>query len=112
MWFRNARRITELEHRLGLVEAKAASMSSEFLELEDKVYRWMQRAVQRTKREASPVLDRHDLLNTPITDDPISRELRRIRSATRRSEPSGTTDGATSGGPSQEPLIPPLPTSR
>src|SRR6266851_4736993 len=84
MWFRNARRITELEHRLGLAEAKAASMSSEFLELEDKVYRWMQRAVQRTKREASPVLDRHDLLNTPITDDPISRNLYRgFPSATR-----------------------------
>lgn len=112
MWFRSAKRIRDLEHRVTLLEGKLASQASDFLELEDKVYRWMQRAVQRTKREASSTVDRFDLVNQEPTDDPISRELRRRRLATRRNEPSDTTDGATSGGTFGEPSIPPLPTSR
>jgi len=112
MWFRNAKRIRDLEHRLTLLEGKVASQASDFLELEDKVYRWMQRAVQRTKREASSTVDRFELVNQEPTDDPISRELRRRRVATRRSEPSDITDGATSSGTSGEPLIPPLPSFR
>jgi hypothetical protein len=112
MWFRNAKRIRDLEHRVELAEKKAASMGSDFLELEDKVYRWMQRAVQRTKREVSAGPDRFDLVNQEPTDDPISREIRRQRARTRRSEPSDTTDGVTSSPISAEPLVPPLPTSR
>jgi hypothetical protein len=109
MWWRSQRE-KQLEERVERAERALASLKSDFLELEDKAYRWMQRAVQRSKREASEP-DRFDLANQQI--DPISRELHRRRAMMqRRSEPSDTTDRATSSETSLEPLVPLLPTSR
>jgi hypothetical protein len=72
--------------------------------LQDKVYRWMQRAVQRTKRESSvPTMDRFDLVNV----DPVSAKIleRRQRSQPKRNDVQGSTvdDDLEGGG------IPPIP---
>jgi hypothetical protein len=93
MWFRKSEGRAQLVARVEQLERQLASLKSDFLELEDKAYRWMQRAVQRSKREVSEAStqDRFDLVNQPVTRlDPVSERLIRRRSS----------------------LIPPLPTEK